>query len=88
MTMLTLNGTIMNIYKTPEGKNKEGEVYGGQDKIQIMCENTLRNGQKRNELIDLTVENAANFGQGESVSIPVGIFVSKGEPKFYALKGQ
>lgn len=85
MSMLTLNGTILNTYTTPQGKNKEGESYGGQEKIQIMCENTLKNGEKRNELIDLTVKDAAKYGNGEQVSIPVGVFIMKGEAKFYAL---
>ena len=85
MSMLTLNGTIMNTYTTPKGKNREGEEYGGQEKIQIMCENTMKNGESRNELIDLTVPDAAKYGKGESVNIPVGVFVLKGEAKFYAL---
>lgn len=83
--MLTLNGTITNTYTTPTGKNKDGESYGGQEKIQIMCENTLKNGEKRIELIDLTVKDSAKYGNGEVVSIPVGVFIMKGEAKFYAL---
>lgn len=86
MSMLTLNGIILNIYKTPVGKNKDGEAYGGQDKIQIMCENTLRNGEKKNDLIDLTVKDSSSFGKGEEVSIPVGIYVTGNQPKFYALQ--
>jgi len=86
MSMLTLNGTILNTYLTPTGKNKEGESYGGQEKIQIMCENTLKNGEKRNELIDLTVKDSAKFTAGEVISIPVGVFIMKGEAKFYALQ--
>ena len=48
MSMLTLNGTVANIYEAPKGVNKEtGEAYGGQHRIQVMCENTLKNGEKR-----------------------------------------
>ena len=35
MSMLTLNGTVANIYEAPKGVNKEtGEAYGGQHRIQ------------------------------------------------------
>ena len=55
MTMLTLNGMILNIYESPKGTNKStGEIYGGQHRIQVMCENTLQNGEKRMEMVDLT----------------------------------
>lgn len=87
MSMLTLNGTVLNTYITPKGKNKDGDEYGGDNKIQIMCENTLRNGEKKNELIDLTIQGSQEYAAGEIVSIPVGIFVSGKEAKFYALKG-
>ncbi|MGC9346172.1 MAG: hypothetical protein ACP5ER_05230 [Candidatus Bathyarchaeales archaeon] len=84
--MLTLNGQVINTFTTPTGKNKDGESYGGDHRIQIMCENTLRNGEKRNDLIDLTIKNeSANYKTGQEVSIPVGVYVTKGEAKFYAL---
>ena len=56
--MLTLNGTVANIYESPRGVNKTtGEAFGGQNRIQLMCENMLQNGEKRIELVDLTIED-------------------------------
>jgi hypothetical protein len=91
MSMLTLNGTVANIYEAPKGVNKEtGEAYGGQHRIQVMCENTLKNGEKRIELVDLTVDDVTTYREaiGKPVSVPVGVYVASGKPAFYALKGQ
>ena len=91
MTMLTLNGTVLNIYESPKGTNKQtGEVYGGQHRIQVMCENTLQNGQKRMEMVDLTISDITPYRQriGKPVSVPVGVYVVAGKPSFYAIKNQ
>ena len=91
MSMLTLNGTILNIYESPKGTNKTtGEVYGGQHRIQVMCENTLQNGEKRMEMVDLTIGDVSPYRQllGKPVRVPVGVYVAGGKPSFYAIKNQ
>lgn len=92
MSMLTLNGTVANIYEAPKGVNKDtGEAYGGQHRIQVMCENTLRNGEKRIELVDLNVEDVRPYREtlGQPVRVPVGVYVATGgRPAFYVLKGE
>jgi hypothetical protein len=89
--MLTLNGKILNIYEAPKGVNRDtGEAYGGQNRIQLMCENMLRNGELRMELVDLSVDEVERYRGmvGQSVAVPVGVYVSSGKPFFYALKKQ
>lgn len=89
MSMLTLNGQVLNVYESPKGVKKDtGEMYGGQSRLQIMCENTLKNGEKRMELVDLSVDDLAPYRDrvGTAVSVPVGVMVSNGKPMFYALK--
>ena len=89
--MLTLNGTVANIYESPKGVNKTtGEAFGGQHRIQIMCENTLQNGEKRIELVDLTIDDVQPYREaiGKPVSVPVGVYINAGKPAFYALKKQ
>ena len=89
--MLTLNGTVANIYESPRGVNKTtGEAFGGQHRIQIMCENTLQNGEKRIELVDLTIDDVTPYREalGKPVSVPVGVYINAGKPAFYALKKQ
>jgi len=91
MSMLTLNGKVANIYESPRGVNKTtGEAFGGQHRIQIMCENTLQNGEKRIELVDLTIDDVAPYRQklGQPVSVPVGVYVAGNKPSFYALKSK
>lgn len=89
--MLSLTGTVVNVYESPKGVSKDtGEVYGGQSRIQLMCENVLKNGQKRMDLIDLSVGDVLPYRDalGKPVSVPVGVYVNAGKPAFYAIKGE
>lgn len=89
MNMLTLNGRVLNVFQSPEGVNKEGQKYGGQHRVQIMCQNTLQNGEIRVDLVNLTVDNPTQYQKlvNRLVRVPVGVFVSAGAAAFYALKG-
>jgi hypothetical protein len=88
MAMLTLNGQIINVFETPTGKGRDGNTYGGQHRIQIMAENELQNGQKRVELVNLTVDSISQFKSlvGQMVRIPVGVFVQDKSANYYMLK--
>lgn len=86
--MLTLQGQVQNVFQTPGGTNKNGETYPAQDKVQIIAENELKNGEKRIELLTLGTDNPAQFKSllGKFVRVPVGIFVSGSQPQYYILK--
>jgi hypothetical protein len=89
MSMLTLNGKVVNVYESPKGLNKAtGEAYGGQHRIQLMCENMLKNGELKIELIDLTVDSIQEYSDkcDQIVSVPVGVYVAANKVAFYALK--
>lgn len=89
--MLTLNGTVQNVFRTPEGHDKKtGEVIPAAERVQIMAENVLQNGEKRIELVTLKVEAGDAYRKlvGKQVRVPVGAFVAAGSVQFYALKGQ
>ena len=88
MAMLTLNGTVMNVFDTPEKTNKDGEVIPASTRVQLHAENMLENGQKRMELVTLKVAKGDRFRAlvGKPVSVPVGAFVTGGAIQFYALK--
>jgi len=91
MSMLTLNGVVQNVFRTDATTDrKTGEVLPAKDRVQIMAENTLQNGQKRMELVTLTVDSPEAYRKlvGHSVRVPVGAFVSGTVVQFYALKGQ
>lgn len=91
MSMLTLNGTVLNVYDNPQRTDKKtGEVIPATSRVQLQAENTLQNGQKRIELIDLKVTNAEVFRKllNRPVRVPVGVFATAGGGvMFYALNG-
>lgn len=90
MSMLSLNGQIINVFDTPESTDKKsGEVRESKFRIQIMAENELQNGQKRIDLVNLTVESPELYKplRGHNVRVPVGVFISGTAVQFYALKG-
>lgn len=89
--MLTLNGIVQNVFRTEATTDrKTGEVIPARDRVQVMAENVLQNGEKRMELVTLSVETGDAYRKllGRSVRVPVGAFVSAGAVQFYALKGQ
>lgn len=91
MAMLTLNGTVLNVFDTPESKDKKtGEIRQAATRVQISAENTLENGQKRVELVTLKVAQGDPYRAlvGKPVSIPVGAFVSGTSVLFYALRNE
>lgn len=73
--MIVLAGKLLQVYATPEGKNKEGETYGGDVKIQILNETRLRNGETKNEIIEMTVPSADKYKDlvGGDIKIPVNV---------------
>lgn len=88
--MLTLNGQIINVFDTPESVDrKTGEIRDAKFRIQIMAENELQNGQKRFDLVNLTVDSPEVYKplRGAMVRVPVGAFVVGSSVQFYALKG-
>jgi hypothetical protein len=90
MAMLTLNGTVANVFDQPGYKDKAtGEMQPSKHRVQIMAENTLQNGEKRIELVNLTVDDPSLYRalSGRSVRVPVGCFVVGGSVAYYALKG-
>ena len=59
--MIKLEGTIINVFTQQGGKDKKtGEAFADRDKIQLLV-SLNPNGDKKNELIDLTVENGKEY---------------------------
>ena len=91
MAMLTLNGTLINIFDRDSSVDKKtGEIIPASTSIQIQAENTLPNGQKRIELQTLKVDNPTPYRKllNQPIHVPVGVFASVNGVQFYALKGQ
>jgi hypothetical protein len=79
--MFVLQGKLINIFETPKGKTKDGESYGGEDKIQVMHETALKNGEKRVDLVDLVVSDLSQYRDklNSPVSIQVSLSVFQGK---------
>lgn len=91
MSMLTLNGMVLNVFDTPASTDKKtGEVRPASTRVQIQAENTLENGQKRFEMVTLKVAKGEVYQKliGQPVRIPVGAFVASGSILYYALNNE
>ncbi|MDO9305110.1 MAG: hypothetical protein Q7T77_07245 [Sulfuricurvum sp.] len=54
--MIKLSGTLLNVYTSNDFTNKEtGEVVRGKNKLQLLFETPLKNGDTRKELIDISI---------------------------------
>jgi hypothetical protein len=90
MSMLTLNGTVLNVYDQPARTDKKtGEIIPATTRVQLQAENTLQNGQKRIEMHDLKVADGNPYRKllNRTVRVPVGVFPVGNSVMFYALNG-
>lgn len=87
--MLTMNGQLLNTFVSPKGQNKKGEDYGGQDKIQILGDVALPNGEVKKEMFTLTAHDVSDFKNldGKEISVPIGIFAQGGSVTYFIPKG-
>lgn len=89
-SMFIMTGQVVNVFTAPKGVSKKtGEEYGGQDKVQIMGNIPLQDGQYRKELVDLTTDqgDVIKKYEGKEVTCPVSFYVSKGSVGYYVPKG-
>ena len=89
MSMLTLNGTVQNVFSMPASTDREtGVIRPATERAQILAENILESGEKRLEMVTLKVHQGEAFRKlvGQFVRVPVGAFVANGQIQFYSLK--
>jgi hypothetical protein len=87
--MINLQGTVINVFTQQGGTNKKGETFEDRDKIQILGALSLPNGEIKNELLTLSIENARDFQDllNKKISIAVGAMASGRNVIFYVAKG-
>ena len=91
MSMLTLNGTVQNVFAKPASTDpKTGEMRPASTHAQILAENILESGEKRLEMVTLKVHAPDAFRKlvGQLVRVPVGAFVNGSSIQYYALKNE
>ncbi|MGU2733518.1 hypothetical protein [Acinetobacter baumannii] len=88
--MIKLEGTVINVFKQQGGTDKKtGQAFEDRDKVQILGALDLPNGDVKNELVTLSVENAHDFYDllNKKISIAVGALASGRNVVFYVAKG-
>ena len=87
--MINLQGTVINVFTQQGGQNKKGESFEDRDKVQILGAMDLPNGDVKNELFTLSVENYRDFKDylNQKISIAVGAMASGRNVIFYVAKG-
>lgn len=89
--MFTLNGMLLHVYETGQGVNKKtGEVYDSQDKIQILGDIPLPNGEIRKDMVTITTHDIEHIKSmvGRNINVPVGMFAQgKGLITYFMPKG-
>ena len=90
MAMLTLNGSLQNVFTKPESKDqKTGEIRPAALKAQMLAENVTQSGETKLEMVTLTVHSEA-FRElvGQKIRVPVGAFVANGAIMYYSLRNE
>ena len=90
MAMLTLNGTLQNVFTKPESKDpKTGEIRPAALKAQMLAENITQTGEMKLEMVTLTV-HSPSFRElvGQKIRVPVGAFVANGAIMYYSLRNE
>lgn len=86
--MLTLKGKLINTFVSPKGE-KDGKEYGGQDKVQIIGDVLLPNGETKVDMFTLTTSDAAQFEShiDKMIRVPIGVFAAARAVTYYIPKG-
>jgi hypothetical protein len=87
--MIKLEGMVLNVFTQQGGQNKKGETFEDRDKVQILGALDLPNGDVKNELVTLSVENYRDFKDliNKKISIAVGAMAMGRNVVFYVAKG-
>lgn len=88
--MIKLEGIVLNVFTQQGGKDKKtGDQFADRDKVQILGAMDLPNGDVKNELFTLSVENYRDFKDflNKKICIAVGAMASGRNVIFYVAKG-
>lgn len=90
LPMLTLCGSVVHVFESPGGVNKEGESFDARPRVQLLAHIPLTNGDFRYDLVTMTTDipKAYEGLKGKWVQVPVGVSATARGVSFYALKGQ
>lgn len=88
--MLQITGKVVNLYTNEAGVNKDGDAYDARHKVQLLGAIDLPNGDVKNDLIDLTVDDLKDWQShnGKEITVDIGAFSpAKGNIIYFIKKG-
>lgn len=85
--MFSIKGQVMNVFTVAGTEKYPGEKY----KVQLLGDQYLKDGQVKKDLVTLTVPSdlypSLQGAVGETISLPVGLFVDNGRIQPFIPKG-
>jgi hypothetical protein len=91
MSFLTMRGQVAQVYESPKGVNREtGAEYGGTHHVQLLCEDTLKNGESKMVLFTLRTDQPHLFRPaiGKVLNVPCSAYVRGTDVAFYLPPGK
>lgn len=91
MSFLTMRGQALGVYVSPKGTNREtGAEYGGTHHVQLLCEDSLRNGETKLALFTLRTDAPELFKSvvGKTLKVPCSAYVRGTEVAYYLPPGK
>ena len=87
--MILIKAKLLHIFTSADYTNKEtGEKTKGKVKLQLLAQSILKNGEVKNELIDISIpkDDYEKYKNkvGSTVEVPVGI-IAKGQITYYGI---
>lgn len=86
--MLQMTGLIVNTFTQEGGKNKDGEEYEARHKVQLLGSFVLPNGDTKQELVDLKVEDLSDWTphEGKNITVDIGAYAPSKNNIVYSVK--
>lgn len=86
--MLQMTGKVINAFVQAGGKDKDGKTYEPRSKVQLLGEMVLKDGEIKNELVDLTVDDLEDWKSyiGKDVIVDVGAYAPAKNTVYYSVK--
>jgi len=86
--MIIFKAKLLHIFTGADFTKENGEVVAGKVKLQLLSQSTLKNGEVKNELVDISIPKT-DYDKykskiGSTVEVPVGI-IAKGQITYYGI---
>lgn len=89
LPMLVCTGIVDNILYQDAGKGRDGKDYPASWRVQLKCDEPLKDGGVRRRFVELKTDYIDYFREreGKAVSVPVGAMNGRGEPIYFLPRG-